>query len=107
MRSRDYFNPIPTANELIDSHSFLFQYDTDKRIVLGCVNGRNGGFTPGKGLETADWIAEVVRLAHKRNDKISFGITFSTHETIIPRGLADAKLKNMGAAKKILGTEGL
>ncbi len=107
LRARDYFNPIPAANELIKSHSYLFQSDTDKQIIFGCVNGRNGGFTTNKGLETAEWIADIVRLAHKQNNSLKFGITFSTDETILPRGLADAKLKNMGAAKKILAREGL
>ncbi|HIK00077.1 TPA: hypothetical protein H1016_00875 [archaeon] len=107
MRPRDYFNPTPAAKILVNSHSYLFESDTDKQIILGCVNGRNGGFTPNKGLESAEWIADVVRLANKQNNSLKFGITFSTDETILTRGLADAKLKNMGSAKKLLAEDGL
>lgn len=107
LRPRDYFNPIPPAKELVNSFSFLFGNDTEKGIILGCVNGRNGGFTPNKGLETPEWISDVVKLSHKQNPKLKFGITFSTDETILPRGLADVKLKNLGAAKKLLSKEGL
>ncbi len=107
LRPRDYFSPIPAAETLIDDFSFLFQSDTKKGIILGAVNGRNGGFTPNKGLETPEWIADVVKLANKQNDRLKFGITFSTDETILPRGLADAKLKNIGAAKKLLAAENL
>ncbi len=107
LRPRDYFNPIPAAKTLVDNYSFLFQSDTKKGIILGTVNGRNGGFTPNKGLETPEWIADVVRFCHKKNDTLKLGITFSTDETILPRGLADAKLKNIGAAKKLLAAEEL
>jgi len=103
MRARDYFNIIPEAERIVNNHAFMFERDTDKTIVLGCVNGRNGGLTPEKGLETPEWIVNVVELIKNKKEFNSIGITFSTDEVIIPRSIADKKLENIAKAKQILG----
>lgn len=98
MRARDYFNIIPEAEKIVQDHSFLFDHDIQKMLILGCVNGRNGGFTPNKGLETPEWISEVVNKVKEKVDT-DLGITFSTDEVILPRILADKKLESIAKAK--------
>ncbi|MFH1978628.1 MAG: hypothetical protein ABIJ92_04855 [Candidatus Aenigmatarchaeota archaeon] len=102
MRSRDYFNIIPQAEEIVSNHNFIFDYDIQKKLVLGCVNGRNGGLTPGMGLETSEWIVQVVNLV-KDKTSTPLGITFSADEVLVPRKVADKKLESIAKAKQILG----
>jgi len=103
MRARDFFNVIPEPENIVDNHRFLFDHDIQKTLVLGCVNGRNGGFIPGKGLETPEWIAAVAGMIANKNNLGSIGITFSTDEVIVPRAIADKKLENIAKAKSMLG----
>ncbi|MBU0530430.1 MAG: hypothetical protein ABIH52_03435 [Candidatus Aenigmatarchaeota archaeon] len=102
MRARDYFNIIPEAEKIVEDHIFMFGYDIQKTLVLGCVNGRNGGFTPDKGLETGEWIVDVVNLVRDKTET-QLGVTFSTDEVIVPRAVADKKLEAIARAKRLLG----